>query len=186
VVEVTDPGATIDVAIGGQVRLPRQLRRELGVQRREIEPGRAGPHQFLGLGHRRGELQHVRPVSLDGGEKIPDLTTPGFLDSHEEPASQLGITGRVDVHTGRLQIRLEERDLHERKVHGRLHGRYRVHPRIEPVHQRLDNSVGPEKTCLIIHVQLLGPENSQAIRHGYNTRSAKLPHYGMRTSLSGT
>src|ERR1700761_8189264 len=34
----------------------RQRRRELGVERREVEPGGAAPYQVLGLGYGRGEI----------------------------------------------------------------------------------------------------------------------------------
>jgi hypothetical protein len=56
------------------------------------------------------------------------------------------------VDLGGLQIRLEEGHLNKREVHRRLDGRYRMHPPIESVNQRLDNGIGPEKSCLIAHI----------------------------------
>jgi hypothetical protein len=88
----------------GQLHEPVQGSRQLGIERAEVEAGRALPQELLGVGDRGREVQHVGPVALDDVEELGDLGAALLFDVDEVSAPQLRVDAGRHMHLRRMQI----------------------------------------------------------------------------------
>jgi len=70
----------------------------------------------------------TRPTNDSSAELVLSVTFPPVGDDYIGLSPRCSLPIGVDVHLGRLQIRLQQRYLNERQVHRRLDRRYRVRP----------------------------------------------------------